>query len=262
MSFARLPGRQPLFIATCVVLLTGLAWAYLFHLDRQMSAAMQYDRQMSAMGMGMAMDQPWTLSEAVLTFAMWAVMMVAMMAAPVTPMLLLFAGTQARRGVATAPLAVAFFGLGYFIVWTGFSAGATLAQWALHQAAMLSPAMQMASPRLGGLLLLMVGLYQLTPWKNKCLSHCRSPLGFLMTHWRNGRLGAIRMGLAHGAYCLGCCWALMCMLFVVGVMNLAWVAVLTVMVLLEKIGPSGTWIARLAGAAIAVRGILLLSAVA
>ena len=257
LSLAR-PSRDQVFLITCVVLLTALAWAYLFHLDRQMAAAMQYDRDMAAMGM--SMDHPWTVTEALLTFAMWAVMMVAMMAASVMPMLLLFAGTHARRGGASP--AVVFFGLGYFIVWTAFSALATLAQWALHQAAMLSPAMRVASPRLGGVVLLVVGVYQLTPWKNKCLTHCRSPLGFLMTHWRDGQMGALRMGLAHGAYCLGCCWALMCVLFVVGVMNLAWVAVLTVMVLLEKIGPAGVWIARVAGVAIAIRGILLLAAIA
>ena len=127
---------------------------------------------------------------------------------------------------------------------------------------MLSPAMQTSSPRLAGVILLAAGAYQLTPWKGACLTHCRSPLGFLMTNWRDGKWGAIRMGLVHGAYCLGCCWALMCVLFVVGVMNLAWVAALTVFVLLEKIGPAGAIVARVAGAAIAVLGVLLIAAIA
>jgi predicted metal-binding membrane protein len=193
---------------------------------------------------------------------MWAVMMVGMMAGTAMPMLLLFAGAQAGRGQRGAPLGALIFGLGYLTIWTGFSAFATFAQWALHKAAMLSPAMKTSSPRLAGVILLAAGAYQLTPWKGACLTHCRSPLGFLMTNWRDGKWGAIRMGLVHGAYCLGCCWALMCVLFVVGVMNLAWVAALTVFVLLEKIGPAGAIVARVAGAAIAVLGVLLIAAIA
>jgi predicted metal-binding membrane protein len=259
-SVAALPGRDRLLISACVVLITALAWAYLIHLDRQMSASMEYGKQMAAMGM--TMDKPWTAADSFLTFAMWAVMMVGMMAGTAVPMLLLFAGTRAGSGSGGRVPGVVFFGLGYFTVWTGFSAVAASAQWALHHAAMLSPAMKTSSPRLGGLILLAAGAYQLTPWKARCLTHCRSPLGFLMTNWRDGKLGAFRMGVGHGAYCLGCCWALMCVLFVVGVMNLAWVAALTVFVLLEKVGPAGALVARIAGAAIAVRGILLIAAIA
>jgi len=257
---AALPNRDRVVIAACVVLLTALAWAYLIHLDRQMSASMEFASQMAAMGM--TMDKPWTAADAFFTFAMWAVMMVGMMAGTAMPTLLLFASAHAGRGQRGAPLGVLLFGLGYLTVWTGFSALATFAQWALHRAAMLSPAMQTSSPRLAGVILLAAGAYQLTPWKGACLTHCRSPLGFLMTNWRDGKWGAIRMGLVHGAYCLGCCWALMSVLFVVGVMNLAWVAALTVFVLLEKIGPAGEIVARVAGVAIAVRGILLIAAIA
>ena len=110
---------------------------------------------------------------------------------------------------------------------------------------------------LAAAILIVAGAYQLTPWKGACLTHCRSPLGFLMTNWRDGQLGALRMGIGHGAYCLGCCWALMCVLFVVGVMNLIWVAALTALVLLEKIGPGGAIVARAAGAAMVLAGILL-----
>ena len=126
------------------------------------------------------------------------------------------------------PLAVLLFGLGYLTVWVGFSACAALAQWALHQAAMLSPAMAASSPRLAGAILIAAGMYQLTPFKGACLTHCRSPLGFLMTQLARRQRWA-RSGWASGTarYCLGCCWALMCVLFVVGVMNLVWVAALT-----------------------------------
>jgi predicted metal-binding membrane protein len=136
---------------------------------------------------------------------------------------------------------------------------AAVAQWGLHQAAMLSAAMATSSGRLSGAILIVAGAYQLTSWKSRCLTHCRSPLGFLMTNWRDGTIGAFRMGFRHGAYCLGCCWALMCVLFVVGVMNLIWVAALTGFVLIEKIGPAGAIVARVAGAAMVVIGIVAIA---
>jgi predicted metal-binding membrane protein len=170
--------------------------------------------------------------------------------------LLLFGAARAGRAERGVRLAVFLFGLGYAAVWVGFSACAALAQWTLHQAAMLSPAMAASSPRLAAAILVTAGAYQLTPVKGACLTQCRSPLGFLMTNWREGKLGAVQMGLRHGAYCLGCCWALMCVLFVVGVMNLLWVAALTAFVLVEKIGPAGAVVARAAGALMIVSGIL------
>src|SRR5256885_2610118 len=211
-----------------------------------MSSSMEHDTVMAAMGM--TPDSSWTAADVFFTFAMWAIMMVGMMAGTAAPVLLLFAAARAGRdgrdGRGGVPLAVLMFGLGYVTVWVGFSACAALAQWGLHQRALLSPAMAASSPYLGGAILIVAGGYQLTPWKGACLTHCRSPLGFLMTNWRDGRLGALRMGGRHGAYCLACCWALMCVLFVVGVMNLVWVAALTGFVLLEKIGPASTKIGR------------------
>lgn len=257
-----LSRRDRLLIPACIVLVTLLAWAYLVHLDRQMSADMEHDTMMAAMGMtgmGMAMDMPWTAADFLFTFAMWAVMMIGMMAPSASPMLMLFAGTRAGRGERGVSLATLIFGLGYITVWTGFSAAAALAQWGLHAAAMLSPAMASSSGRLTGAILIAAGAYQLTPWKSRCLTHCRSPLGFLMTNWSDGTWGAFRMGFRHGAYCLGCCWALMCVLFVVGVMNLIWVAVLTCFVLIEKVGPAGAIVARGAGAAMVVRGIMAIA---
>jgi predicted metal-binding membrane protein len=254
---ATLPRRDWALISACIALVTALAWAYLVYLDRQMSSGMENDKTMAAMGMTMQM--PWTAADVFFTFAMWAVMMVGMMAPTAAPVFLLFAAARAGRGESSASLAALMFGLGYVAVWTGFSAGAALAQWALHQAAMLSVAMAASSHRLAGVILIAAGAYQLTPWKGKCLTHCRSPLGFLMTNWRDGKLGAFQMGLRHGAYCLGCCWALMCVLFVVGVMNLVWVAALTGFVLLEKIGPAGAIVARVAGAAMVVLGIVTIA---
>jgi len=189
---------------------------------------------------------------------MWAVMMVGMMAPSAAPMLLLFAAAQAGRNKRGLPLTTLAFALGYIAVWASFSVGATGAQWGLHQAAMLSAVMASSSGRLSGAILMAAGVYQLTPWKSNCLTHCRSPLGFLMTDWRNGTGGAFRMGFRHGAYCLGCCWALMCVLFVVGVMNLIWVAALTSFVLIEKTGPAGAIVARVAGAAMIAVGVTVI----
>lgn len=252
-SAAALWGRDRILIFTCVCLITALGWVYLIYLDRQMSAAMEHDRMMAAMGMTMQMA--WTAADFLFTFAMWAVMMVGMMAPSATPMLLLFAGTRAGRGERGFSLTLLAFALGYLIVWAAFSACASFGQWGLHRAVLLSGAMSISSPALGGSILIAAGAYQLTPWKRACLAHCRSPLGFLMTNWRDGMIGAFQMGVTHGTYCLGCCWALMCVLFAVGVMNLLWVAALAILVLVEKVGPVGAVIARLAGAALLGLGL-------
>jgi predicted metal-binding membrane protein len=242
-------------ILSCLAVLAALAWTYLVHLDRQMSAAMREAEMMAEMGMPMHM--PWTITDAVFTFVMWAVMMVAMMTPSAAPVVLIFAGMQRRQSPRRLPEALSAFVAGYVLVWSGFSGAAAAGQWALHQAAMLSPAMKAASPWVGGGILIAAGIYQLTPSKRACLTHCQSPLAFLMSHWRTGTAGALRMGLAHGAYCVGCCWALMCVLFVVGVMNLAWVAALSAFVLVEKIGPSGQVLARAAGVGMVAAGILV-----
>ena len=232
---------------------------YLVHLDRQMSAQMTSMMQEADMmaAMGMTMDVPWTGRDAALTFAMWAVMMVAMMTPSAAPAVLLFAGMQRGRGGQHIPIIAVVFGAGYLLVWTVFSAGAAAAQGALHQAAMLSPAMTAASASLGGGILVAAGIYQFTPFKRACLAHCQSPIGFLMSHWRSGTTGALRMGISHGAYCVGCCWALMCVLFVVGVMNLAWVAAMAILILVEKIARAGPVVARVAGSLMIAAGILM-----
>jgi predicted metal-binding membrane protein len=151
------------------------------------------------------------------------------------------------------------FLLGYLAVWAGFSAVAAVAQWILHGLALLSPMMTGTSPVLGGILLAGAGIFQWTPLKNACLAQCRSPLGFLLADWREGRWGAFIMGLKHGAFCTGCCWFLMTLLFVAGVMNLWWIAVITVFVLLEKITPRHWHMAKVAGAILVGWGIDLLT---
>ena len=256
-NFARWDARRDrLTVAICIVGVGALAWAYLVHLQRTMTSSSTASAAMG--GMGMVMDAPWRATDVFFTFAMWSVMMVGMMTPAATPMLLLFASTQRRRAQAQdgARSAVLLFALGYMTVWLGFSAAATLVQWALHDAALLSASMAVASPRVAGALLVAAGAYQLTPAKRACLEHCQSPLGFLMSHWRDGPVGTYQMGLRHGIYCLGCCWALMAVLFAVGVMNIAWVGALTVFILLERLGGNSVRVARLGGVLMVGLGIL------
>jgi predicted metal-binding membrane protein len=194
-------------------------------------------------------SEPWSLGYAALVLAMWAVMMAAMMLPSAAPMIL-FYGTIARkrRTVGNVAVGSGMFVAGYLAVWAGFSVTAVALQFVAEQAALLSPMMEMTSIILAGTLLIVAGLYQWSPLKQSCLRRCRSPLEFVMTQWREGARGAFVMGLSHGAYCLGCCWLLMLLLFVGGVMNLSWIGGMAFFVLVEKASPGGHWIGRVAGA--------------
>lgn len=235
--------RDRAIVAAGLAGLVLLSWIYLLYMDwgmRHMEAAM---------GMViMPAMQAWTAWDLVLVFLMWAIMMVAMMVPAVSPVILLFAEiNRRRRGQQSAFVATGQFLLGYLAVWTGFSLAATFAQWGLLTVALLSPMMEGTSKALSAGLLLVAGLFQFSRLKYACLAHCRSPMGFFLTEWRDGPWGAFKMGLKHGGYCLACCWALMALLFAVGVMNLLWVAGLSAFVLVEKLTPANRWISRLGG---------------
>jgi predicted metal-binding membrane protein len=183
------------------------------------------------------------------------VMMVAMMLPSAAPMIVMFASTgRRRRPEARSALPASIFALAYVVVWAGFSVAATLANWGLHQGGWMTSMSGSAVPAIAGVLLVGAGLYQLTPLKDVCLTKCRSPLAFLMSEWREGRWGAFVMGVRHGAYCLACCWALMSLLFVLGVMNLVWIAVLAGIALIEKVAPRGLWLSRPLGVALVAWG--------
>ena len=234
--------RDRIVVLAALIGVTGLAWVYLI-----MMAVAMADMPAS-MGDAMAMTQikPWSASDFVLMFLMWAVMMVGMMLPSAASMILIFATFNRKQHAEGRPFVpTGVFASGYLLVWTAFSVIATVLQWGLDQAALLSPMMVSTSPLLGGGLLIAAGVFQLTPFKNMCLEHCRSPLEFLMTGWRKGTRGALVMGLHHGAYCLGCCWFLMMLLFFGGVMNLLWIALITIFVLLEKALPYGSLMGRL-----------------
>ena len=249
-----LPRRDRWAILTGLAGITLLSWIYLFVLASNMD-----DMPMSGMSEMMEI-RPWTGMDFLLMFLMWAVMMVGMMVPTAVPMTLVYASVARKAAAQQSPLApTSVFVSGYIMIWCVFSAGASLAQWALDQTALLSPMMVSNSPYLGAGLLVAAGGYQLTPIKNSCLDHCRAPAHFFSQHWRTGWTGALRMGMAHGAYCLGCCWVLMGLLFLGGVMNLLWIAAIAAFVLLEKILPLGQAGGRVAGLAMIVLGLLTLA---
>jgi predicted metal-binding membrane protein len=257
---AGLLRRDRAIILAALLVLTALSWLYLFRLAGRMTAMTM---PMAGMAMTMPMPEtatPWAAAELALRFTMWWVMMIGMMVPSAAPMILTFGAiNQDKRGRGQPFVPTAAFAAGYLIVWGGFSLAATLVQAGLEQAAWMPPMTALASPLLAGVVLLAAGIYQLTPLKSVCLRNCRSPLNFVLNHWREGYGGAIRMGLAHGAYCLGCCWLLMALLFVGGVMNLVWVATIAGFVLLEKLLPLGRWIPRVSGAALVLFGCYLLT---
>ena len=244
-----------------IILLTVLSWAYLFGLAAGMDdMAMEGDLMSSVSGLMGPQLSTWSVRDFFFMFLMWSVMMVAMMLPSASPLILLHVrvNRQQEDGGDGFHGTVAF-AIGYLLVWTSFSAVATLLQWGLEKLAVLSPMMASTSSLLGAGLLLAAGIYQLTPFKDACLRHCRSPVHSLMQHWRRGTSGAFIMGFHHGAYCIGCCWLLMALLFVFGVMNLVWIAVLSVLVLLEKVAPQGKLVARAAGVGFIVAGVFVLT---
>lgn len=213
----------------------------------------------SSMDMNMVMPKDWTPLYALVVLVMWWVMMIAMMLPSAAPMILLFSLVNRRSRVLGAPyVPTAVFATGYLVAWGAFSLAATLVQWCLEQAGWLTMGMTSANRWLSGVLLIAAGLYQLTPLKRACLRHCRGPVEFIMRHWRPGYAGALRMGLVHGAYCVGCCWVVMGLLLYGGVMNLYWIVGLAVLVLLEKLLPAGPRFGSISGAGFLVWGVWLL----
>ncbi|ETA72393.1 MULTISPECIES: DUF2182 domain-containing protein [Mesorhizobium] len=277
--------RDRAVVMAALVVIAVLAWAYTLWLAIDMAmpaspmpagasgdiAAMDMSNMdmggmdMAGMDVGAAVApgfRAWAPADFAFIFTMWAVMMVGMMTPSVAPLLLLYAGIGRKAQADGRPIAsTGWFFTGYLTVWIVFSIAATGAQWLLGRLALLNPSMATDSTILGGLVLIAAGLYQWTPVKGVCLRQCQGPIGFLMSHggFRSAPLGAIRLGVDHGLYCLGCCWALMALLFVGGVMNILWIAGIAILVLLEKTATSGPLISRISGALMAAAGAWLMS---
>lgn len=226
-----------LAVAALLIVVIALAWAYtvLQTLDMQaMEVAMKRDSGMSMNDM----RPSWGLADTALMFAMWTVMMAAMMVPGATPMVTAFATINRRRRQRSAPyVPTAVFLAGYVAAWAAFSVAATALQWLLQRTGLLTTMMESASVYFSAALLIIAGLYQFSAFKQRCLNYCRSPDGFILSEWRDGPLGAVVMGFRHGLFCMGCCAALMLLLFAFAVMDLRWVALLTVLVTLEKVLP-------------------------
>lgn len=276
--------RDRTVVTAALVIIAVLAWAYVLWLAADMTMPNAASGDMAGMDMSGTnaggMDMPgmdmggmdmgaavapgfraWAPADFAFIFAMWAVMMVGMMTPSVAPMVLLYAGVGRKARAGGRPIAsTAWFFTGYLLVWFAFSVAATGAQWLLASLTLLSPMMATNSTVLGGLVLIAAGLYQWTPMKGVCLQQCQAPIAFLASHgaFRSDPLGALRFGIHHGAYCLGCCWALMALLFVGGVMNVLWIAGIAILILLEKTVPTGQLIPRISGALMAAIGAWLL----
>jgi predicted metal-binding membrane protein len=233
-------------LAVVLIAIPLLAWTWVVVLAADMYGPMSGASKWM-------MTMVWDVPHLLLLWAMWAVMMAGMMLPSATPLLLLYGGAARNRdgGESAAPRIYAL-AAGYLLIWATFSVAATILQRVLGRALLFTPMMEPATPYLAAGILIVAGVYQFLPIKHLCLQACRSPISFLMQRWRPGVAGAFRMGAAHGIYCLGCCWALMLLLFAGGVMNLAVIVALTVWIVFEKTSPFGEQAARLAGVVLLV----------
>ena len=246
--------RDRLIVASALGVIAALAWAYTLWLaaDMNMDGMNMSGVRMVPAGIGMMAPAaaPWSAVEFALVFVMWSVMMVGMMAPAAAPMILMYARVGRQGKIEGKPYAATgWFATGYFLAWSGFSLVATLVQWVLDRKALLDARMASANTLLGAVVLVAAGIYQWTPIKDVCLAQCQTPVRFLMTHggFRSNVPGCLHLGFLHGAYCVGCCWVLMALLFVVGAMNVLWIALLSLLVLLEKLTTWGRLVARIAG---------------
>lgn len=264
----RVLARDRVVVSIALALITTLAWIYILRLarDMDMPGMNMTGWRMASSGLRMVMapaQAPWTAVQFVLMAEMWAVMMVGMMTPSAAPLILLYARVGRQAAAEGKPFgATGWFAGGYLFAWTIFAVAATMGQWVLERAALLTPMMASASATFGAAVLIAAGAYQWSRIKDVCLVQCQSPLAFLQRHggFRGGARGAFGLGARHGAYCVGCCWVLMLLLFVGGVMNIAWVAMLAILVLLEKVTPVGRAVARVSGAGLVAAGAWILLA--
>ncbi len=248
--------RDRYIVAAALLLITALAWVYLLQLAADMDMPGMDAADMAAM----MTPRAWVPADFGFVLVMWIVMMVGMMTPSAAPMILLYARV-ARQAISQGRsfAATGWFTAGYLLAWAGFSLAATVLQWQLERLTLLSPMMTSTSNRFNGMVLIAIGVYQWTPWKYACLAACQAPLSFIQRHggFRPQASASLWLGLLHGAYCVACCWALMALLFVGGVMNVLWIAAIAVLVLLEKTAPVGRLVPRLIGFACVVAGTWL-----
>lgn len=250
--------RDRAIVIAALMVVVGLAAVYtVMGIGMSMSALTMTRMALEMPGMAMR-TAAWSPAYALLVFLMWWVMMVAMMVPSAAPAILLYAGLQRKRKAVNAPYTAAvFFLAGYLLIWAGFSLVATTLQWGLETLGVMTGMMEITSKPLAGAVLIGAGLYQLTGLKQACLRHCQHPLSFLLHNWKPGLSGAMRMGARHGGYCLGCCWVLMALLFVGGIMNLIWIAGIAIYVGVEKVAAGHRWVTTFMGVVLTALGAWL-----
>ena len=262
-AFDKTLRRDRLIVVIALTTVIIVSWVYILSGAGMGISAIDMTREnLSQDGIaGMAMMTPavWAVDYIVLMIFMWWIMMIAMMLPSTSPMILLFVMlNRKQREKANPYVSTGIFALAYLVTWLAFSLVAVVLQASFQHLTWLSPMLMNNSVILGGLILLAAGIYQLTPIKQACLRHCRSPIQFISTRWRAGKMGSFQMSLEHGAYCVGCCWFLMGLLFFGGVMNLYWILGLAIFVLLEKMVPMGHWISYATGFGLTGGGVWFL----
>ena len=253
INFEKAPLKDRIMVYLGIILILAVSWGYIIGMGWHMgtlpfgSEPMKMDASMnmdmnnrslleSVLTWMPPMSGIWSFSDFFLLFIMWAVMMIAMMTPSILPMIMLFTSLNSKKIKENKPSASPLnLLMGYLLSWVLFSLVITFPQYGLHKIGLLTPMMEPTHAALGGVILMLAGIYQFTPFKDACLSVCQSPLSFMMNNWRDGNLGAFLIGYKHGFYCVGCCWFLMLTLFALGVMNIMWVAILTIFVMFEKL---------------------------
>ena len=253
INFEKAPLKDRIIVYLGIILILGVSWGYIIGMGWHMGT-LPFGTEPMKMDGSMKMDMNnksllesvltwmppmsgiWSFSDFFLLFIMWAVMMIAMMTPSILPMIMLFTSLNSKKIKENKPSASPLnLLMGYLLSWVLFSLVITFPQYGLHKIGLLTPMMEPTHAALGGVILMLAGIYQFTPFKDACLSVCQSPLSFMMNNWRDGNLGAFLIGYKHGFYCVGCCWFLMLTLFALGVMNIMWVAILTIFVMFEKL---------------------------
>lgn len=242
-----------MLVLACLVTVILLAWAYLL-----LGGGIGMEQMDMGGGQMMPMPPVWTPIYALLMLVMWVIMMMAMMLPSAAPAILLAAALMRQSG-GNAPFgSTGLFVFGYLAVWFGFSLVAVASQWGLDRIGLLSADMASLNAILSGMLLIVAGLYQLSPWKQACLAQCRSPFHLITKYWRRGGMGPMLAGMGHGLFCLGCCWMIMALLFVAGVMNIMWISAIALLVALEKLLPAGPRVSQVTGILLMVWGAMVL----
>lgn len=253
INFEKAPLKDRIIVYLGIILILAVSWGYIIGMGWHMGT-LPFGTEPMKMDGSMKMDMNnksllesvltwmppmsgiWSFSDFFLLFIMWAVMMIAMMTPSILPMIMLFTSLNSKKIKENKPSASPLnLLMGYLLSWVLFSLVITFPQYGLHKIGLLTPMMEPTHAALGGVILMLAGIYQFTPFKDACLSVCQSPLSFMMNNWRDGNLGAFLIGYKHGFYCVGCCWFLMLTLFALGVMNIMWVAILTIFVMFEKL---------------------------